>query len=408
MRSLRLLSLLLVVVSEASGQAASVTWQPLRLRLGTDSVDAELTGVSVPENHAEPNGPQIVLAVARLASTGDRTRPPTIYLDGGPGSSAINIAALPYFGQLFTRLRAIGDVILIDQRGVGRSRPNLGCPQTGSPPSDLFESEAAFRRNLLQGAKACAERHRSRGVRLEHYTTAASADDIASVARALGIPRVNLVGFSYGTHLGLSTVRRHPALLARVVLAGVEGPDHSEKMPSVMDIQLHRLAAHVSADSALGPLLPDLVTTYRQLLERLDREPARVTVTDPSTRQPAELKIGKFGFQYILFRDLGDTNDWPVLPGLIGLTARGDYAFLGQFAMRRWSSSVSAMTIAMDCASGGSPERTAHVQREAQSSLFGNAMNFFTGEICQAVGAADLGASFRSRIWTAVPTMFIS
>lgn len=76
----------------------------------------------------------------------------------------------------------------------------------------------------------------------------------------------------------------------------MEGPDHSEKMPSVMDIQLQRLAAHVRADSALGPLLPDLVAVYRGVLEKLDREPARVTVTDPSTRQPAEIKSASSAF----------------------------------------------------------------------------------------------------------------
>ncbi|HJU74358.1 MAG TPA: alpha/beta fold hydrolase [Gemmatimonadaceae bacterium] len=398
---------LLCIVAQGASSQGTLTWQPFRLAYGRDTIDAELATLAARENHAEPNGPKVQLAVVRVAGT-DRTRPPTIYLDGGPGSSAIAIARIPYFAELFTRIRSIGDVILMDQRGVGRSRPNLACPPAGPPPADMFETEAKFRRYLLEGARACAQRHRANGVRLEHYTTQASADDVAAVVRALGVPRVNLVGFSYGTHLALATIRRHPDLLARVAITGVEGPDHSEKLPSVMDVQLERLAAYARSDSSIGALVPDLVGTYKQVLEKLEREPARVTLNDPNTRHPTQVTVGKFGFQYILFRDLGDSNDWPVLPGLIALTARGDYSLLTAFAGRRWSSAVSAMTVAMDCASGGSPERVAQVEREARTALFGNAMNFFTGEICKAVGAADLGPAYRSRIWSNVPTMFIS
>jgi pimeloyl-ACP methyl ester carboxylesterase len=144
------------------------------------------------------------------------------------------------------------------------------------------------------------------------------------------------------------------------------------------------------------------------VLQQLERRPARVTLNDPVTRQPTEVTIGKFGFQYILLRDLGDTNDWPVLPGLIVRTAQGDFGLLTQFAAKRWSSNVSAMSVAMDCASGGSPERVAQQAREAKTSPFGNAMNFYTGVVCTDIGAADLGAAYRSRFWSTVPTMFIS
>jgi pimeloyl-ACP methyl ester carboxylesterase len=175
-----------------------------------------------------------------------------------------------------------------------------------------------------------------------------------------------------------------------------------------MDIQLQRLAEFARADSTIGALVPDLVALYRQALQRLEREAARVTLPDPATRQPTEVAIGKFGFQYIVMRDLGDTNDWPILPGLIARTAAGDYTLLTQFAARRWSSAMSAMSVAMDCASGGSPERVAQIAREAKTSLFGNAMNLLTGDVCEALGAADLGAEYRSRIWSAVPTLFVS
>ena len=90
--------------------------------------------------------------------------------------------------------------------------------------------------------------------------------------------------------------------------------------------------------------------------------------------------------------------------------ANGQYGLLGQFARRRWNQqrAVSLMSVAMDCASGSSPERHEQVVRESRTALLGNQMNSFTEEICQAAGAAELGPAFRSRIFSTVPTLFIS
>ena len=60
--------------------------------------------------------------------------------------------------------------------------------------------------------------------------------------KALGTEKVNLVGFSYGTHLGLACIRYHGENLNRVVLVGTEGPDHTNKLPFTSDASLKRLA----------------------------------------------------------------------------------------------------------------------------------------------------------------------
>jgi len=328
-------------------QGPAIEWTTLPIRAGEGQREVPFGRLRVPENHAEPDGPAITLAFVRLPSTSARPGPPLIYLAGGPGGSAIGEAAIPYLFSLFEALRAVGDVILLDQRGTGRSSPNLSCRGETAPPLDLFLSEATLRAHLRRGIEACAELQRVRQVRAQYYTTSQSADDIEAVRRALGAERIRLLGFSYGTHLGLSVIRRHGDRIERAVLAGVEGPDHSEKWPSVMDLQLERLAQYAREDTTVGRLAPDLVGTLRTLLDRLEREPARV----PSTDQPAasQLVVGRAGFQYLLYRDLGDTNDWPILPGLIVTAANGEYGLLGQFARRRWNQhrGTSLMSAAM-------------------------------------------------------------
>lgn len=83
-----------------------------------------------------------------------------------------------------------------------------------------------------------------------------------------------------------------------------------------------------------------------------------------------------------------------------------------------WSATVDGRTITgelgrllwawMDCASGSSPERASEAARQASASRFGTAMNLVDAQMCRAVGAADLGDSFRSPLTSAVPTLFVS
>lgn len=395
----------IAVAAIAQGRP-EISWEPHSLQLGESRVEARLGRLLVPENPAEPGGPMIALAIVRLAATVPEPGPPIVYLSGGPGGSGIGDARIPAMAEVFTALRAAGDVILLDQRGTGRSDPNLAC-RGPAPPADLFASEEVFRGTLRDGLAECAAHFRSQGVRLEHYTSRASAADVDALRRALGAERVSLIGFSYGTHLALAVMRYHGASVHRAVLTGVEGPDDSEKLPSTADLQLRRLAQFARKDSVIGSLAPDLYGTFLSLAERLDREPARVRI--PRTGEDSiEVVIGGHGMRYILLRDLGDTHDWPILPGLIMRTAQGDYGLLAQFARRRWRGAPSVMWAAMDCASGASAARRARIAREAPASVFGDAMNLLDDDACRAVGAADLGDEYRSRLWSEVPTLFVS
>ncbi|HEX9755485.1 MAG TPA: alpha/beta fold hydrolase [Gemmatimonadales bacterium] len=396
--------------ADTSQQPAAITWEPYTLRAGDKTFEFPLGRLDVPENHAGSGGPTIKLAFVKLSATTATPGPPIIYLAGGPGGSGIAGAGIPYLWDLFTALRAVGDVLLLDQRGTGRTQPSLACPRAGPAPLDLFESEAKFQSSFAEVMEACARQLRDRGVRPEHYTTPASADDIEQLRRALGVDKVSLLGFSYGTHLGLSAIRRHGDGIHRAVLAGVEGPEHNEKLPSVWDLQLERLAWYTRNDPTIGRLAPDLVATWREILERVDREPIRLPAYPDSGANGPMLVIGRYGLQYLLMRDLGDTNDWPILPGLIVRTSQGNLQLLGSFARRRWSQAggLSLMGVAMDCASGASAERHAQVLREAARSYFGNAMNPITGEVCRTTGAADLGEDYRARFWSPVPTLFVS
>ena len=116
---------------------------------------------------------------------------------------------VPPYRALFERLRGIADVILLDQRGTGRTTPGLDCPPDASLPSDALLDQERALAALLPPLEACAARLLAAGIEPADYTTAASADDIDDLRLALGAERLSLLGFSYGTELALAYVRRH-------------------------------------------------------------------------------------------------------------------------------------------------------------------------------------------------------
>lgn len=66
------------------------------------------------------------------------------------------------------------------------------------------------------------------------------------------------------------------------------------------------------------------------------------------------------------------------------------------------------MSLATDCAAGWSAGRLAHVNREARTALMSNVNLQWSPDICKLTGSANLGSNFRSRIRSAIPTLFVS
>src|SRR5439155_13844965 len=134
------------------------------------------------------------------------------------GSSPIVIARYSEYMRAFMKLREVGDVILLDQRGVGLSRPNLTRPSMKPLPFNFFAKESDALNIIKEQSREAAEYFRRQGVDLLAYNTIENANDIDDLRKALGVAKVNLVGFSYGTHLGLAAIRYHGDHLNRVAL----------------------------------------------------------------------------------------------------------------------------------------------------------------------------------------------
>jgi len=415
---MKILFLTLLLFSVASAQTTpadrkdgDLKFEPFTIPFEGQNVAAELGRLVVRENRSNPKTNLIELAFVRLKSTAEKPGFPVVYLDGGPGSSAINIARAPEYMRAFMKLREVGDVILLDQRGVGRSKPNLSRLSSEALPLDVFADNDVALRAFRERTVAAVNYFRSLGVDIQAYNTIESANDVDDVRKALGVEKLNLVGFSYGTHLGLACIRYHGPNLNRVVLIGTEGPDHTNKLPSTSDTSLKRLAKLAATAPELEGKVPDLVGMLREVLTRLEKEPVTVQVTDQRTRKPVDLKIGKSGLQFLIMRDLGDSNDLPIFPAWFYTMHQGDYSILSRFAEKRYNqfgAGISLMTVVMDASSGTIKARMAKIEEEAKTAMLGHMVNFPFPGIDEAVGSPDLGDKFRSPIHTSVPTLFFS
>ena len=142
-------------------------------------VDARCGSFIVPENRTKPNGRTIGLYVVVTPARYKPVRKDAVtYLAGGPGSAATDQAA--YLSQQLTMLNMNRDILLVDQRGTGRSKPHH---------PDVTQ-----------------------------YGTRMAMDDLDAVRAALGYRQLDVIGSSYGATAAQVYATLHPSSVRTLIL----------------------------------------------------------------------------------------------------------------------------------------------------------------------------------------------
>jgi pimeloyl-ACP methyl ester carboxylesterase len=244
------------------------------------AVTAECASITVPENPDQPGGRQIDLFVARVPAISLNKKPDPLFLiAGGPGTSAVDMytsSAAP-----FDRVRRDRDIILLDQRGTGRSH-RLDCDYG---KQNLFEhiEDAEVRADNIKCRDAL-----SKTSDLRMYTTSVAVRDLDTVRRALGYERINLFGNSYGTRVAQHYARRYPKSTRTVILDGVVNPEVVLGPAIAVDAEraLERILARCSKDAACAKAFTDPAADYRGLRAQLAAKPVSTMVSDAATGRP--------------------------------------------------------------------------------------------------------------------------
>jgi len=326
------------LTEEPEPQPAAFQEAPCPFALPPGHVEGETVEcgyLAVPENRADPDGREIRLAVAILRHPDGASEPdPIIYLEGGPGGSALELRmpnADAYFGPIFAAHR---DIIVFDQRGVGYSEPALDCPAFTDLYLDLLDYEVEGERLTSQEVlerkaeafRACAAELRA-VADLSAYNTVANAADVNDLRVALGYEQVNLWGGSYGTRLALGVMRDFPEGLRSVVLDAPYGPevDLYSATPGSFNRALTVLVDECTADEACNAAYPDLRAVLFEAVDRLNANPATVEVIYPLTGERYDKLLDGAGLTELVFRSLYDTSMRPVLPQAIYAARDGTF-----------------------------------------------------------------------------------
>lgn len=291
-------------------------------------ITAECGTLQVPENPAQPRGRQIGLYVARVPAINRRkAQDPLFLLAGGPGGSAVDMYAGT--APAFERIHRDRDIVLLDQRGTGKSNP-LTCDfdpdALVTASDDVVQTET---RRCLDTIRQHAD--------VAFYTTSIAVEDLDRVRAALGYESINLYGASYGTRVAQHYVRRFPTRTRAVILDGVVPPQLALGPSLALDAEkaLTAVLARCAGDAACQARFGDPATTYLALRKSLKERPVSVSLPDPTTGEPEHLEFSSEHLATVLRLAIYSADQAALLPLALDRAGKaGDFVPLaGQFLL---------------------------------------------------------------------------
>jgi len=216
--------------ASTTARGSTTTAPPAALRWTPCHGHFQCATVPVPLDYSHPHGRTINLALVRLPAGQPKQRIGALLVNpGGPGASGVQFVVQQY--TLFSpALRAHFDIVGFDPRGVGQSDP-VRC-ENGAALSRYINVNPAPRgpsgvkalvTSSRQFARSCTKD--SGKELLANVGTVDAARDMDRIRAALGEPKLNYLGFSYGTFLGATYAQMFPTHIRAMVLDGALNPD---------------------------------------------------------------------------------------------------------------------------------------------------------------------------------------
>ena len=395
-----------------SAIGAAFADEPLRLsdcRLESaagGSVAARCGWYRVRENRDDQQSKELQLHVAVIPAL--RLKPaadPLFIVSGGPGQAASDFYLS--VGPAFSRIRRDRDLVIVDQRGTGRSN-RLDCALPDDSEFFVFDPaklHAAVRECLaiLPGDP-------------RYYTTSIAVRDLDDIRAALGYSTINLYGISYGTRVAQHYMRRYPDRVRTAILDGVApaevalGPDIAIEAQRAIDVTLQRC----TRDAACAQRFPDVSAQFAALQARLSKEPVKLSIPHPLTGAVVETTLdgARLGAAVRLLSYADETVS--TLPLLIheAQTLREPQALAAQYL--RVESALTeqiaaGMHFAVVCSEDAPRWEQENVSEEQLAKTYlGTAFMGAMRAVCEGWPRGPVDPDFGAPLQSNVPTLLLS
>ena len=286
---------------------------PSKEELNEENIDWGI--IKVPENWKIKNGKKIELAFTVINGRQKKNNP-TIFIQGGPGGSSINGISR----WLNHPLRENGDIILIDLRGTGFSKPNL-CPDLGKDILKILAKNQDVNKDESEKVEAilsCRDYLLEEGIDINSYNSISIAKDLHALKNALKIDIWNTYGVSYGTYTTQIYASLFSEDIDKVILdspiSNIE--DYFDLNTSNYLSSLNFLFQECQNNPECNTNYPNLEDVYYETIQKLAEEPITVEVEN------GIIPAGKFtyneeDFKIAIQQSLYQKKLVEILPALI-------------------------------------------------------------------------------------------
>ncbi|ACK44617.1 TAP domain protein [Shewanella baltica OS223] len=357
--------------------------------------------VTVPENPNKPDGKQIQVHYVVLPAVKNVNHEEALLaIAGGPGQSAIDNAA--GFDAMLSKVRQQRDILLIDQRGTGRSNL-LTCDEGAQSPLSFDDDNAD---TLAETQKCLAKIDAD----VTQYGSLNAIKDFEAVRQHLGYKKLHIYGISYGTRMAQLYMRLYPAHLATVTLDGIVPMQQSVlEIGASIDRGFDLLFKDCQETTACHAQFPELKAEFDQVAASLAKAPVMENVYDPVTGEKTMLTMTRGKFYGSIRMALYQANVRALVPHAIHQAAKHNFQpILGLYSLTIDNAGM-AMGMHASVVCGEDMHRITPAMREqAQHSFMGKTMLEGLEATCEVWKIPAVDDSFSEPISSDIPTLLLS
>jgi pimeloyl-ACP methyl ester carboxylesterase len=409
----------LVVLTVALGSTYGVAATPPEQRglkianctIGADKFAARCGTLTVYEDRVASSGRMIAIPIVVVPAK-HPSHKAIFWNPGGPGGSATQFApriAAGRFAKELAQLRERYDLVFVDNRGIGGSKPQQ-C-ETAPPEHPEYYFRQLWPDELL---KACRERL-SADANLSLYTSSLAADDLDDVRAALGYRKIVLDGGSYGTFFYLVYMRQHPEHVESVILDGVAPPGLliiPLEDAGGAQLAMDQLFSACAQDAECAGHFPNFAAHFTDVVHRFDSGSISVNLLNPATHRPQVVLLSKEVFVDRLRQTLYASAAAAYVPYVLERAYLQDYGPLGQMidATTRGFARVVEVgaNLSTTCAEDIPFITEEETQRSSAGSFEGDLRVRAQQRACGIWNVKPVAASFNEPVRSHLPVLMIS